>query len=463
MADDAAREAASADPGSSDAECEAGGPDGGRGWTRPPVGLLERPEDMARVLDACMASIEELRRKQEQMVQRQEAADSVRRGQLDCMSERIFEAEKNLRQAEERQHDAIEKASATFQKHASDVEQERQNLMCVIGQVNQNFEHVSSEIARHGFTIGSLEQNIAQIQGSITQANMDLRGSLISLGHDVAVLDQALQDHQQSGELQHLQHTIQSHQEQMKDMQANIQVMHDAVMRFTQVEVRQRDFADRLAEIENVICEPQGWPPALPCRTVAPRGRGLPAVAGAGQGEWMSLANTAASPRQRSAPMPPDSQPPMTLMEVAQSMPSTQRLHADHWTGAPLLHGSGRLNDREELGPAASPGCSSREALESLQHGDGPLVRMEVPTRHEEQLFQRRAAAAWQDLAHQDRLEPPHTDEMGVYGHPGCHFDPFEDVMQRQLFVPARNIERGPEASAVPSPGVGLGGTHIGV
>ena len=61
-------------------------------------------------LSELLERLEAVERRQELMEQRQTEAEAVRRGQLDCLSERVFEAEKKQREAQERTEDAIEKA-----------------------------------------------------------------------------------------------------------------------------------------------------------------------------------------------------------------------------------------------------------------------------------------------------------------------------------------------------------------
>lgn len=205
------------------------------------------------------SDIDALRRKLESLVQKQEDADVVRRGQLDCISERIYQAEKNLRHSEETQHDAIEKASATFQKHARDTAQDRQNLHRVIDQVNQNFEQVSSEIATNTQTVGTFEQAIQQMQATVEQMSHDVRtcsASVASLSHDFSALESEVQEIQlRFQESQILEHTVQRQQLQINDTQVTVQAMHDAVMQmtpqtqFAEAEVRNRGFSDQIEEL----------------------------------------------------------------------------------------------------------------------------------------------------------------------------------------------------------------------
>lgn len=207
-------------------------------------------DDVILRLSTCCADIDGLRRKLDQVVQKQEDADSVHRGQLDCISERIFEAERNLRQAEERQDDAIEKASATFQKQSN-------NLMHVINQVNRNFEHLSEQIQQQGVTITAFEQTLTQLQASTTQAAHDARSSMLAvetLGHEVTSLEQHQQDVDQEG---------QQYQQRVSDLCINVQALRDAVLlmtpqtQFQEAEARQRLAHEQLEALRGLVVQSQ--------------------------------------------------------------------------------------------------------------------------------------------------------------------------------------------------------------
>mmetsp|Transcript_69028 Transcript_69028/g.161711 ORF Transcript_69028/g.161711 Transcript_69028/m.161711 type:complete len:303 (-) Transcript_69028:50-958(-) len=145
-------------------------------------------------IEALEAAMESLRKQQAAMEQRHEEGESIRRGQFDCLSQRVFEAEKSQRQVQERTDDAIEKARAAFQKTASDMEHERSNLMCVINQVNQNFEHLSREMAQLMDVVSRGQQELLHVQQEV----VDLREQKSHVDNEMSVcvqkFDQKLEE-----------------------------------------------------------------------------------------------------------------------------------------------------------------------------------------------------------------------------------------------------------------------------
>eukprot|EP00913_Durusdinium_trenchii_P034858 g32606.t1 len=137
--------------------------------------------DVVNRIEVLESELLQLKKRQEAMEQKHLDVEAIRRGQLDCLSERVYEAEKTQRQVQERTDDAIEKARAAFQKTASDMEHERANLMCVINQVNQNFEHLSREMAQlsdHEHHGGHLHE-IRESQHSLSQQILEMQCQLM--------------------------------------------------------------------------------------------------------------------------------------------------------------------------------------------------------------------------------------------------------------------------------------------
>eukprot|EP00931_Biecheleriopsis_adriatica_P089898 TRINITY_DN63970_c0_g1_i1.p1 TRINITY_DN63970_c0_g1~~TRINITY_DN63970_c0_g1_i1.p1 ORF type:complete len:380 (+),score=81.09 TRINITY_DN63970_c0_g1_i1:130-1140(+) len=118
-------------------------------------------------IKALEEEVAKLSKQQEVASQKIDEAETIHRGQLDCISERVFEAEKMQRMVQERTDDAIEKAAAAFQKTASNMEQERSNLMSVISQANKNFNHLSSELEQLTDRINHMGQELVQTQEEI--------------------------------------------------------------------------------------------------------------------------------------------------------------------------------------------------------------------------------------------------------------------------------------------------------
>merc|ERR1719253_2084489 len=70
--------------------------------------------DLEKRMDDCTFDIRNMWKRLDLALRKQEKTDSIRRGQIDSISARIYEAERNMSQVEERQEKALEKASATF-------------------------------------------------------------------------------------------------------------------------------------------------------------------------------------------------------------------------------------------------------------------------------------------------------------------------------------------------------------
>ncbi|CAJ1363728.1 unnamed protein product [Effrenium voratum] len=135
-------------------------------------------------VEALERSLSQLKRKLEASEVRMDDQEAVRRGQLDCLSERIYQAEKTQRQVQERTDDAIEKARGAFQKTASDMEHERANLMCVITQVNTNFEHLSRELSQLSDHVTRTQQDLLQLQQEVAERCLeDKTGFAHQLAH----------------------------------------------------------------------------------------------------------------------------------------------------------------------------------------------------------------------------------------------------------------------------------------
>lgn len=142
-------------------------------------------------LKICEADVETLKKKIEGVLGKIEESDTVRRGQVECISERVYDAEKNLRQAEERQDEAIEKASATFQKQSSD-------LMHVINQVNTNFDHLTLQSKQQGVALENLKERVSQLQASTAKTTADFGRSMESVNQDCVSLEQNMHEQNQA-------------------------------------------------------------------------------------------------------------------------------------------------------------------------------------------------------------------------------------------------------------------------
>ncbi|CAE8733394.1 unnamed protein product [Polarella glacialis] len=180
--------------------------------------LLER-------FQALEAEVSTLKKRQDQWAEKSDDSDAVRRGQLDCFSERLFQAEKTLRLTEERSDDAIEKARAAFMKTSSDMEQERSNLMCVITQVNQNFEHLSGELAQLTDTVTCIRQELTQTQQVVAQ--LDSHSELVALSNEVAHLEE--QQSEQGHEFERVERAMTGHMMDMKQQQKDVMELRNEV------------------------------------------------------------------------------------------------------------------------------------------------------------------------------------------------------------------------------------------
>jgi len=161
------------------------------------VASAEEPAEYHDLLNKCFASIDALQAKMDQITEKQNEADSVRRAQLNCISERIFQVEKTVEQSRQTQEDAIDKANAVFQKNSYEVSQDRQHLMCAISQVNQNFEEVSCEMSRNTAIVSTTQQGFSQIQVEferVSQSSGSIAASVAALQQEFLKLQQDTQD-----------------------------------------------------------------------------------------------------------------------------------------------------------------------------------------------------------------------------------------------------------------------------
>lgn len=218
-------------------------------------------EDMQHQLDRLLAEVARLTRRQDYMGQKHEEAEVVHRGQIDCISERIYQAEKNLRQTEERQDDAIAKAGTAFQKHACDMEQERQNLMCVITQVNQNFDHLSSEIGLHTGSIRSLQDNSVQLEQALVESRHH-GVSLAVLGQEMQQMEQSfrLQLQRQAEKVLRAEEAVQQQHDQIHEVKSHLRLAHESVLQLASSQSgtspgARREFEEQVEELRSLHCD----------------------------------------------------------------------------------------------------------------------------------------------------------------------------------------------------------------
>ncbi|CAJ1377937.1 unnamed protein product [Effrenium voratum] len=170
-------------------------------------------------VEALERSLSQLKRKLEASEVRMDDQEAVRRGQLDCLSERIYQAEKTQRQVQERTDDAIEKARGAFQKTASDMEHERANLMCVITQVNTNFEHLSRELSQLSDHVTRTQQELLQLQQEVAERCLEDK---TGFAHQLANLEEHHGAH-----LQKLRDSQRLISQQVVEMQCQLRPLMD--------------------------------------------------------------------------------------------------------------------------------------------------------------------------------------------------------------------------------------------
>jgi len=180
---------------------------------------VTRPEeavggDVMMRLETMQSELVAMRKRQDAMEQKYGDSETIRRGQLDCLSERVYEAEKTQRQVQERTDDAIEKARAAFQKTASDMEHERINLMSVITQVNQNFEHLSREMAQLSDHVTRTQQDLIHLQQEVAERCVD---DATGFAHQLAHLEE-----HHSGHLREIRESQHSLSQQLMDVQCQL-------------------------------------------------------------------------------------------------------------------------------------------------------------------------------------------------------------------------------------------------
>mmetsp|Transcript_76370 Transcript_76370/g.181626 ORF Transcript_76370/g.181626 Transcript_76370/m.181626 type:complete len:439 (-) Transcript_76370:189-1505(-) len=188
-------------------------------------------------LDGYTADIESLQQKQERLSQLYEKGEAAHRAQLECVTERVYKAEKDLHEAQQRQEDAIEKASAAFKKHAWDVMQDRQHLMMAIDQVNKNFAEVTCTIADNNNEVKVMQTTLAQFSMELDQVSQAVYNN--------------------SG-------SVQTTQQQLEQLQYTVQAVHDTVVQmtpqsqFVEVGSAQRALAEQCNELQTRMQEIMG-------------------------------------------------------------------------------------------------------------------------------------------------------------------------------------------------------------
>mmetsp|Transcript_45752 Transcript_45752/g.106226 ORF Transcript_45752/g.106226 Transcript_45752/m.106226 type:complete len:433 (+) Transcript_45752:146-1444(+) len=188
-------------------------------------------------LDVLDAEVESMRAKQDKLMQAREKDDVAHRAQLECVTERVWKAERELHEAQTRQEDAIEKANAAFKKHAWDVMQDRQHLMLAIDQVNKNFAEVTCTIADNNNQVKAMQESLTQFQLDLDQVS-----------HTA---------YTQSG-------SMQTTQQQLAQLQCTVQAVHDTVMQmtphsqFVEAGSAQRALAEQCNELQARMQEVMG-------------------------------------------------------------------------------------------------------------------------------------------------------------------------------------------------------------
>lgn len=213
-----------------------------------PAELFAAVNSLAEKMDGVLEDMDTLRKKQEWMGRRQEEAENTRRGQLDCVSERLYNAEKELRQVQKMQEDAVEKASAAFQKHANEVLQDRQHMTNAISQVNQNFEQVSSEMVQNSAIVKGAQNLMNQVEADMSQFSYNL----MSYSNTTVALQQ---------DVGSLHATAQEQHQQIQELHLALQAVHDTMThmtpqtQFLEADSRQRMLSQQLADLQDQVAE----------------------------------------------------------------------------------------------------------------------------------------------------------------------------------------------------------------
>lgn len=165
-------------------------------------------EELSPPCNGHEAQLADLQRKQELLARKHEDAEVLRQGQLQIVSERVYELERRLTMAEREKHNVIDKANAAFQKQHTDVQHDRQNLAASIKQVNDNFDLIWKQLAETQESLSHSQplqvnenfdriwKQFAETQESLSHRHRDI-GSLTNEAQqqrtDVAILQQSLQ------------------------------------------------------------------------------------------------------------------------------------------------------------------------------------------------------------------------------------------------------------------------------
>mmetsp|Transcript_37121 Transcript_37121/g.57577 ORF Transcript_37121/g.57577 Transcript_37121/m.57577 type:complete len:410 (-) Transcript_37121:86-1315(-) len=200
-------------------------------------------DEIRRRLDKCSADICALQSKQDDMFsqqqisfkKRQDELDVKHRNQIDCISDRIFDAEKQLSEAQKRQDEALRAANAAF-------ENERENLMSVIGQVNRNFDHLTSELANNSSEVKGMELKMDMLERTLEAQTQDLQ-VLQSQESDMGIVNASVQ---------RLEQLLQSQQAHSSRLESGL---HDQKLILERVAPECSDCATRLRALSGQVTE----------------------------------------------------------------------------------------------------------------------------------------------------------------------------------------------------------------
>jgi len=132
-------------------------------------------------LRTCLLDIETLRGQQALIICKHEESDELRRGQIDCISERVFQTERELHRATQKQQDAIEKANAAFHARSFEAQQDRQHVANTVAHINKNLEQISQSVLNDTASLTALQHDVAMLRHTTQeqqQHHVDIRMSL---------------------------------------------------------------------------------------------------------------------------------------------------------------------------------------------------------------------------------------------------------------------------------------------
>lgn len=194
--------------------------------------------DFGKCLDALKEELAGLRKRQDSLGKKQEDADQRHRGQLESVTNRVFQVETDLRGLQQREAEAIDKVGAAMQVLNVKMQQNSQTTAQVAGHVSETADRLGQDVQGLDRTVRCVQQELAALKHSLPQVQ------------DMKALQRMCQDLAQRHDTE-MRRSAQTLQEAMQGMVTRKEVA-DAV---SQLEVMSQKVADLAGKMDNGMVE----------------------------------------------------------------------------------------------------------------------------------------------------------------------------------------------------------------